>query len=139
MSSFSIATLGREGVITDPAKGLNYIMSCFFFSKFSQTAMYRGKIISLSNIIKQSGDNPLSLVQNLEEGLSELLQRYFKTVDVSVTTDRSDGPDINVDLKVTVIPNDGGVSDTIDLGYALTVADNTFKSIVNRLNNETLY
>ena len=139
MSDFSIATLGREGVITDPAKGLNYIMSCFFFSKFSQTVIYKGNVISLSNIIKQAGDDPLQLTRALEESITSLLDRYFKTVRVTVNATSGDSPEISVDLQVSVIPNNGTTKDMIDMGYALTVEDTTFKKIVNQLNNEVLF
>lgn len=138
MSSFSIATLGREGVITDPIKGLNYIMSCFFFSKYSQTPLYKGQVISLSNLIKQSGDDHLDISSAIEKNLTVLLERYFKSVQVTCLATREE-PDIHLDLTVTVVPNEGAMKDTIDLGYALTVADSTFKTIIDRLNNEVLY
>ena len=138
MSSFSIATLGREGVITDPIKGLNYIMSCFFFSKYSQTALYKGEVISLPHLIKRTAGSSTDLSLGLEKDLTKLLDRYFDSAQVQSTIIKDD-PEIHLDLKVSVIPRDGSLKDTIDLGYALTVGESTFKSIINKMNNEVLY
>lgn len=139
-NKFAIATLGKEGVITDPVRGLNYLMSCFFFSKYSQTTLYKGAVISLSKIIQTSGSDSSTFVNQMEEKLTEFLYRHFKAVDVTCRAlSGDDDQELEVSLDVTVSLTDSLTVGAINLGYALTVSDGKFKQIIDKLNNETLY
>lgn len=136
MAKFSLMTLG--GVITDPQAGLNYIMSCFFFSKYSQTDIYRGNVISLSKIVQQHGDNTVDVATEIERSLQTLLQRYFQVAVVEARA-FDDGANIEVSIQGHVITEDSTGERRLDLGYSLSAADGTFKNIVDVLNNETIY
>lgn len=136
MDNFNLVTL--SGVITDPRAGLNYIMSCFFFSKYSQSDLFKGKIISLSQIIKEGGDNAADISNGIDRGLSDLLGRYFQVVNLNVTAEDS-GHSIEVSIEGYVITSDSTGEKRLDLGYVLSSSDGTFKKIVDRLNNEVLY
>lgn len=136
MAKFNLVTLG--GVITDPRAGLNYIMSCFFFSKYSQTDLYNDNVISLSKIIKRSGDDPTEIESGIESGLTQLLSRYYDTVQLSVASS-DDGANIEVALRGTVTTEDSSGTKRIDLGYVLGSKDGTFNRIIDTLNNETVY
>ena len=138
MSRFALMTLGPEGVITDPYVGLNYIMSCFFFSLKSQTDLYQNHVISLSNLIKQSGDSSTAMARLLEEKLSELLSRHYDSVVIEVEA-VEEGVDIHLSVRGTVTTTDSQGDRRIDLGYGLTVANDTFKKIVDHLNSQVIY
>lgn len=136
MSTFSIVTL--SGVITDPRAGLNYIMSCFFFSKYSQTDLYRGNVISLPEIIKRSGDSTTDIATETESGLERLLSRYFPVVNLEVDA-VDDGANIEISIKGYIIAVDSTGEKRLDVGYVLSTKDGTFRKIVDVINEEVLY
>ncbi len=136
MDTFQLVTL--SGITTDPRAGLNYIMSCFFFSKFSQTDLYRGNVISLSKIIKDFGNDPSDVSSAIEQNLDTLLKRYFPVVSVEAIG-RDDGANIEIRLTGSVITRDSTGEVRLDLGYTLSSREGTFRKIVDNLNNEVIY
>lgn len=137
MAKFSLMSL--KGVITDPQAGLNYIMSCFFFSKHSQTDLFKDNVISLSKIVQQHGDNTTDIAVEIEQKLQVLLQRYFDVAVVEAhATD--DGANIEVVIRGYVITEDSTGERRLDLGYSLSASEGSFKNIVDILNdNERIY
>ena len=136
MENFQLVTL--SGITTDPRAGLNYIMSCFFFSKYSQTDLYRGNVISLAKIIKEYGDDTSDISRAIERNLDILLRRYFPIVILDISA-RDDGANIEVLLKGQVGTRDSTGDVRLDLGYTLSSREGMFKKIVDTLNNEILY
>lgn len=136
MAKFSLMTLG--GVITDPQAGLNYIMSCYFFSKYSQSDIYKGNIVSLSKVVQQYGDNTVDIATGIEESLQQLLQRYFDIATVEATA-VDDNANIEVSIQGHVITEDSTGERRLDLGYSLSTVEGSFKNIVDVLNNEKIY
>lgn len=137
MDKFQLVTL--SGVISDPRAGLNYIMSCFFFSKHSQSDLYAGSIISLPNIIKRSGNDNTEISNAIDKSLENLLGRYFPVVILEVYANDDDGPDIEVTIRGQVAAMDSTGEVRIDIGYTLSARDGKFRKIINELNNETIY
>lgn len=136
MAKFSLMTL--SGVITDPQAGLNYIMSCYFFSKYSQTDIYRGNIVSLSSVIQQHGNNTTDVSSEIETSLQALLLRYFDVATIESTA-TDDGANIEVVIRGQVITEDSTGERRLDLGYSLSASGGAFKNIVDILNKEVIY
>lgn len=135
MDKFQIVTL--SGIITDPRAGLNYIMSCFFFNKHSQTDLYRGGVISLPKIIKDFGNDTIGISTAIENNLERLLKRYYPIVNIDVSA-RDDGANIDISLKGQVASNDSTGEVRLDMGYTLSAQEGTFRKIIDELNDEEL-
>lgn len=136
----SIPTLGKEGAITDSVNALNYVMMCFFFSKYSQSAICRGSVISLTKVIQSSGHDANAFMVEVEVKLEELLTRHFHSADVTCSDETpEDESDMRIALDVTVTTGVEGNFKKINLGYALTIGEGQFKRIIDTLNGEALY
>lgn len=141
--SVSLITLGREGIISDPAKKIDWLMCCFFFSKHSQTTMMLGKVISLTKIIQNNTDNPVTLKAALQEQLSRFLSVAFVRVQVDVQTsnmeDEGEGSGgLSVSLDVIVSDEESGDGGSISVGYALTYQSTVLKEILEKHTGRNL-
>lgn len=136
MDKFQIVTL--SGVITDPRAGLNYIMSCFFFSKVSQTVLFKDSVISLPALIKKYGNDPIDMASAVESNLDTLLRRYFSMVSVEAEG-VDDGANINLEIRGYVTTKDSTGDVRLDLGYILASREGSFRKIVDQLNDEVIY
>ncbi len=139
-NDLAIPTLGKEGTITDPNGALNYLMLCFFFSKYSQSAICRGSVISLTKVLQSNGSDPSQVIEAIENGLTELLERHFDTASVTCNQiSEPDESDMDISLDVTVTTGTEGDAKRINLGYALTIGDSKFKKILSSLTGEVLF
>lgn len=125
-----VITFDRESVIQDPAKHLDWVMCCYYFNKAHQTQLFRGKVISLSEIVQKYQDDKDELRIQVEQSLQELLDRHFDKQEVSVSaTDNSDGT-YNLGLEGQVWTKDGK---SIDLGLSLTYRSNKLMTVLDQV------
>lgn len=137
----NIITLGREGVISDPAKIIDWLMCCFFFSKHSQTTLMFGKVTSLTKILQMHTDDPSGLRETLQRRLTAFLERAFTRVqvDVSTATLEEEGKGgISVSLDI-IVSNEGDINrGTISVGYSLTYQSTVLREILEKHSGRNL-
>lgn len=136
--SVRVTTLSSGGFLADPDLKIDYLMCAFFFSKHSQSTLYRGSISSLGKLIQQYGNDPHQIRQNLEDKLRDLLAKYFTTVSVNVSLEATE-PDIKLLLEGIVSDGDSLSLNSISIGYSLIARDSEVKRIVNALNGSVVY
>lgn len=137
--SINVMTLGKEGVLRDPDLKIDYLMCCFFFSKYSQSTLFRGRVSSLMKLIQMYGNHPVSIQQELEASLQSFLAKWFTTASVSVNIDPDVDPGISLRINAIVSDEDSIDTDPRSVGYSLMTKDSMLKSIVNITNGKTIY
>lgn len=138
--SVRVITLGKEGLVSDVDRSIDYVMCCFFFSKFSQSTLYSGKVTSLTKIIQLYGDDPVMIRKEIEAELQKFLGRYYTTVTVEVTIeDSGDDPSINLLINAIVSNGDSISPNSTSVGYSLATKNSILKSIVDVTNGDTIY
>lgn len=138
--STGVATLGKEGVINDVDRKIDYLMCCFFFSKFSQSTLYRGRVTSLGKLLQMYGDNDLNIREEIETSLKAFLVKFFTTVNVTVTIeDNGDNPGIKLLLEAIVSDETSITPVSTSVGYSLLTKDSKLKSIIRQMDGATVY
>lgn len=138
--SGNIITLGRTAVITDIHESIDWVMSCFFFSKHSQSRLFRGKISSITKLIQQYGNDPTELKTNVDRVLNAFLGNFFEQVDLSVSVNEDeDTGNLNliIDANVTNSTSTGGTMTSV--GYSLTYYDSILRKVLETTSGRTLY
>lgn len=133
-----IITLGREGVIKDTASKIDWIMSCFFFTKYRQTQLFQDEIISLPKIIQQNIDDPVKVKEELEVKLNVYLERFFTRVLVEVDYELNDDNTSTIILDLNVSDDDNVDSSLISVGYSLTYEGSNLSSILENHSGREL-
>lgn len=132
----NIITLSKEGVIKDAATRIDWLMQCFFFSKHSQSQLFRDHIISLPKIIQKNIDNPELVRDDLHLQLTTLLNRFFSQVRVNVDVEELDNSSrIVLDLSVS---DDDSNTGLISVGYSLTYESSNLVSIIESYTGRNL-
>lgn len=139
--SANIITLGREGVIQDPAKKIDWLMCCFFFSKHSQSTLMFGKITSLTKILQLYTDDPSGVKQALQTKLTTYLERAFTRVQVDVSTqtlEEEGKGGIAISLDIIVSDDTDVNKGSISVGYALTYQSTILREILEKHSGRNL-
>lgn len=133
----SIITLGREGVITDTHKKVDWIMSCFFFSLHSQSRLFKGNISSLPKVIQRNTDAPGNLKNDLEETLTKYLNKFFPTVIVNVDIEDINNNDFVIALDAD-ITDSAGAKPNVSIGYSLTYRSSRLEQLLDKYTGRDL-
>lgn len=133
-----IITLGREAVISDRYKQLDWVMCCFFFTKYSQSRYFRGRLTSLTKLIQSHTDQPVELARAVQDTLQSYLDRFFDGAMVSAQVEDVDDANFNLVLDVDV-PSDKTGEAKISMGYALTYESTHLRRILERLSGRVIY
>lgn len=80
-----LPTLSLDGWVNTPIKAADYLLSHFFLSDYSQTAIFPGEVMSFSWLLQQYQDNLSGLKSRLQSDLSKCFSHYFSDVEVQVT------------------------------------------------------
>lgn len=103
-----VPTLTSTGWLTDIAKRADALMSYYLTSEYSQTSIYKGKVTSLTYHVQQHNSNPEKLQSTVESDLRVYFERYFDSVDLTVTTNLPNPDDPNrVNLQIDVVVYEG--------------------------------
>lgn len=138
--AIKVVTLGKAGAVEDIDLKIDYLMCCYFFSKYSQTTLFKGTVQSLTKIIQRYGNDPFTIAQELKTDLYNFLSQGFSNVTIDVTLDTTDaGPGINLQIQGIVSDGDSIEVDSRSIGYSLSAKDSKLKSILNTNNGKTLY
>lgn len=137
--SVAVVTLGPQGIIRDINKAIDYLMCCFFWSKFSQSTIYRGRVTSLTKIIQMKSTDATGLRLDIESKLTTFLQRWFTSVQVTVT-EEDNGIDPGIKLQIdAIVSTEGDInSNSVSVGYSILTRDSKLKELINISNGTSL-
>lgn len=85
-----VPQLGASGWVTSPMKTLDLLISHALESDKSQSTIFNDEVFSIPWYIATYQDNESLLIQNIDNGLSKYLSRYFDSVNVDTTTTAPD-------------------------------------------------
>lgn len=133
----NIITLGREAVIIDTHKKIDWIMCCFFFSLHSQSRLFKGNISSLPKVMQRNTDSPGNLKSDLEETLTKYLNKFFPTVFVNVDIEDVNNNDFVIVLDVDVT-DVAGSKPNVSIGYSLTYKGSRLEKLLDKYTGKDL-
>lgn len=138
--TIGIPTLSLEGVIHDPVKKADYLLSCFYTSQYSQSNAWLGRIQSLPYLIKLSTGNggldPALLASNTETSVKALLTPWFDSATVSVTYQDEERNDSVFNIIVNLALVDDG--ETINVKNSLEIYNSRLARVADMLDNRTV-
>lgn len=91
------------GFIYDPGKKLDYIMSDFYETEFSQSYLFKGALTSLPYILQQNPNNQDGAINAVRTALTTIFLKYFDDCEVSTAAeDTTSATSYNIRLYVKV-------------------------------------
>ena len=130
-----VPTLSTLGFIYDSTNKFDKLLSHAFVADYNQTYLYPSNITSLPKLIESAGNNLSELETSIKGGLYTYFNRYYGTVDLSVTVlpdpSNPDGPNVIFQLQISFVEN--GVPVTVDRSTVTSLA--TLANIINLNNN----
>lgn len=102
-------SLSTDGWVSDPVQVADYLMSHFFLSEFSQTALFPKQVSSLPYIVYENQGSPTRTAEKVKTTLTTYFSRYFDNVVVQ-TSYRDDSEDPSksiIDCFIEYVDSDG--------------------------------
>ena len=131
MPSNPVPTL--SSFVTASGKKLDWLMTNFTTSNFSQSYCYQGKISSLPYIIAQSQYEKSRLQTEVNRVLTSYLERYYDNVELSVSVEYMNAETERVDLRIGCIVTDGNMN--FDMAGLLRQESGQFITWMGENNN----
>lgn len=129
-----VPSLSATGWLTEISERADALMAYYITSEWSQSFIYSGLITSLPYHIQQHGQDPNKLQSKVEHDLSNYLERYFDSVELSVRTDIPDDQNPNqINLRIEAVVVSEGVR--YSLGREIKTENNRVVSIF-KTNNQ---
>ncbi len=133
MPKNDVPTLSTSGWVGEISEKADRLTSYYFVSEHSQTNLYRDAVTSLPYQIQQFGHDEFELRQGVQGALSQYLNNYFDSVEVSADTSRPNPEDPNrITLTVSIIVTQDGVQ--YSLGRLIEVVNSKILNIID-INN----
>ena len=129
MASNILPTLSTAGWVTAITEKADRLLAYFFEADVEQSALYKDKVYSLPNIIKDNSGDAFAITNKVREALSLYLYNYFDAVDVQSEHDIVDNK-INIKIYANLVENGKEYS----LGKLVVLADNNISKVIS-LNN----
>lgn len=135
-----VATLGMEGFLEDINLKIDYLMCCYFYSKFKQTTLYRGRIISLSKTLQMNGHDAIDAKNAIQADMQSFLEKFFTTTQVEVLNLTKE-TDAGINLQIDAIVSEQGSveGNSVSVGYSVFSKNSMLKQLVNRSNGTVIY
>lgn len=135
-----VATLGAEGFVEDINLKIDYLMCCYFYSKFKQSTLYRDKIVSLSKTLQLHGHDAIDAKNAIQADLQDYLGKHFTTAQVEVLNMTKDNdPSINLQIEAIVSEQGSVEGNSVSVGYSIFSKNSMLKQLINRSNGTTMY
>lgn len=133
MNKIPVPTMSSDGWVFESLHMADYLMSDFFLSEYSQTALYPNTITSLPYIIEANKESPERIAEKIQDGLEVYFSRYFKNVIVqaSYRDDPTSGSKAIVDVFIEYVDSEGK---THSFAKGAEIIDGKFNRIVE-INN----
>lgn len=132
--SVYVPTLSRAGWSKSPQEKVDYLLSDFFTSEYSQSYLFGGSITSLTYLIQRfQGDIP-SLIDSMRDKLNSYFECYFDAAVVDITSDYNSPTNTtgNITLKIYIQVTEN--NKVYSVGKIVETSDGKIKKIVS-LNN----
>jgi hypothetical protein len=81
-------SLTTEAWLSSPIAVADKLMSDFFNSNYSQSNLYLGNVSSFAYVIQSTKGNPDACAELMSNVLKRYFLRYYKDVNIQVTTDK---------------------------------------------------
>lgn len=126
-------SLSEDGWVNDPLQIADYLMSHFFLSEYSQTALFPKQVSSLPYIIFEHQGNPNNTAEKIKSVLTTYFSRYFNNVVVQ-TGYRDDDEDPSKSIIDLFIEFVDSVGKTHSFSRVAELLNGKFNRIV-QINN----
>lgn len=84
MSTKVVPVLGAAGYVKTPKEKLSYLFAHMFESRYNDTNIYKGEIMSMQQVVADHGHDSQQFVQNLQKRLTGYFRRHFDDATVTV-------------------------------------------------------
>lgn len=130
----SVPTLSKAGWSKGIAEKIDYLLSDFFTSEYSQSYLFSGSVSSLTYLIQRYQNDIPGLVDMTRQTLEDYFRSYFESVIVEVKSDAGsiENPSNLVSLKIFCQVTENGRQ--YSAAKLIETIDSKIKRIVD-LNN----
>lgn len=134
MENRVVPSLSDDGWVVSSALRANYLLTHFFLSEYSQTALYPGNVASLPYIIQQNQGDPTGTATAIRATLASYFTQYFKNVDTQVDfiTDPNNNSKIQIRIYMSFADEDGVA---LNLAKIVNVENSKVADFANLNNN----
>ena len=108
-----LPTMSIFGISDDPDIIAEKLFLYFLTSEYSQSVSFYGKISSLKYLLTMYSTRPKELESAVRDALIELYNKYFKSVDVEVSTKNDENKKtaaLVLIINITCVSENGAVS-----------------------------
>lgn len=126
-----LPTLSKDGWVTTPLKTMDYLLSHYYESDYSQSYTFKGKVKSFAKVLMDNQGDVRSLETALRADLEAYLGRYFSVVNVSVEVDQEET--VTGTMEIFLSFGDDEL-ETYTLGHVVRFIDSKFVEVVSRNN-----
>lgn len=129
-----VPTLSKAGWSTGIAERIDYLLSDFFTSEYSQSYLFNGSISSITYLIQRYQGNIPGLIEATRTTLEDYFGGYFDNVLIDVTSDAGsiENPSSSVSLTIFCQVTENGKQ--YSAAKLIQTIDSKIQKIVN-LNN----
>lgn len=122
-------SLSEDGWVSDPLQIADYLMSHYFLSEYSQTALFPKEVSSLPYVIYENQGNPSKTAEKVKTGLTTYFSRYFNNVVVqsSYRDDEEDPSRSIIDCFIEFVDHTGK---TLNFSKSAELINGKFSRIV---------
>lgn len=129
MPNTPVPTLSSDGWVRSSVMRLDYLLSHFFLSEYSQSYMNYGNVASLPYILAINKADKDKLTTDVDQVLRAYLSRYFKEVKVKVWLEGD--TDVKLHIALSCLDDEGVYTDA---GRLATIVDGKLKKVI-KINN----
>lgn len=137
MKNILLPSLSLDGWVGSTAEKSDYLLSHFFLSEKSQTALYTGHVASLPGIIQQYKGDMIGVSEAVRATLYKYFSRYFYDVTSECTYETESADSSKVALKIFVSFTDS-TGHSYTLGRLATLVNSKIEKIVQYNNTGVL-
>jgi hypothetical protein len=131
MSITLLPTLSDSAWVSSNRDTVNYVMSYFYESQYSQSQFYYGNISSMSYLLYKYGNDPVKMATEVETTLTALLGRYLNNVTVECSVTPTDSVSASINIYVEFNDEQGN---PVTLSNLLLVANSKIVKVINANN-----
>jgi hypothetical protein len=133
MALIPVPTLSAGGFITAPSDKADMLLSHFFESEKSQTALYGDGVSSLQWILEQYGHDISTVTNQIRSVLEGYLSKYYTSAIVTVSSNESTViPSTSITLTIHASVVEEGV--TYSIGKLIETSNSKITKIT-KINN----
>lgn len=126
-----VPTLSESGWATSNRDKINYAMSYFYESQYSQSQFYYGNISSMSYLLFQYGTDPSKMANEVETTLTAFLNRYVSNVSVECSANETDNIAASINIYVAFNDEEGN---PVTLSNLLLIENSKIVKVINANN-----